>query len=249
MFIRIKYDVIQDEWLKYLKYRRDIRFGEPIPDAVIEEMSKKKYALKSYANMKWCLAMFKSWKWERNRVYPGQITVDLEDVSTFSKAALVHDLSRFIVETRKRDGSEFPPKMLKHIILIIQMYLKSIGFVYEFLEDPEFNRLTNCLDNKMKQNAAKGLGRTVRKAEPLEPHHLKELWEGGYLGHDTPRKLTDTLLFLIGINFGLRAGKEHRALRRPGFNSQFDLVYIDGVQCPEVHGRSFYQDESRWFET
>ena len=74
------------------------------------------------------------------------------------------------------------------------MYLKSIGFVYEFLEDPEFNRLTNCLDNKMKQNATKDLGCTVRKADPLEPRHLQYLWEKGYLGHDTPLKLTDTLI-------------------------------------------------------
>ena len=55
---RHTYGNIQDEWLKYLKYWRDVRFGEPIPDSVIDEMSKKKYALKSYANMKWCLAMF-----------------------------------------------------------------------------------------------------------------------------------------------------------------------------------------------
>ena len=70
-----------------------------------------------------------------------------------------------------------------------------------FLEDPEFNWLTNCLDNKMKMNAAKGLGNNVRKAEPLKSHHLNKLWDRGFLSHDNPYKLTDTLLFLIGITF------------------------------------------------
>ena len=33
-----------------MKYRHDVQFGEPIPDSVINKMSKKKYALKLYAN-------------------------------------------------------------------------------------------------------------------------------------------------------------------------------------------------------
>ena len=193
----MKIDNIQDDFLKYLKYRRDVHFGEPIPDNVVEEMRKKKYTLKSYANMKWCIAMYKAWSLQRSRIFPGSIKVDLENVGTFSKANLVHDLSRFILETRKKNGEEFPPKTLKHIILIIQMYLSSLGFVYEFLEDPDFNRLTNCLDNKMKQNAKLGLGRTVKKAEPLEYWHLQRLWELNILGSDNPRQLTDTLLILI----------------------------------------------------
>ena len=78
---------------KYMKYRHDVRFGEPIPDSVINKMSKKKYALKSYAKIKWCLAMYRAWRWSRNRLYPGSITV--------TKNGLVHNLSHFIVETRK----------------------------------------------------------------------------------------------------------------------------------------------------
>ena len=216
-----------------MKYRRDVRFGEPIPDGVIEDMSKKKYALKSYANMKWCVAMFRAWKFNRNSLYPGSITLDLDDVSTFTNENFVYGLSRFIVETRKKDGSEFPPKTLKQIILLIQMYLKSLGFIYEFLEDVSFAGLTNCLDNKMKLNASKGLGRKVRKAEPLEAYHIDALWKGGYLGDDQPQKLLDTMLVLVGINFGLRAGKEHRILRRPGFDSQLSIIEVEGVQCLE----------------
>ena len=148
-----------------MEFCRDRRFGSPVPDYVIDEMSSKKYAEKSYRNMKWVLAMYCAWRWEWNRIPTLEnIDVDLDDKSTFTKEALVHALSRFICETRKKDGSEFPPKILKHIILIVQMYLSSLGFVYEFLEDPEFRKLSMCLDNKMKQNAAMGLGRAMKKA-------------------------------------------------------------------------------------
>ena len=233
LLFRFTYSQIEDEFVKYMKYRRDVRFGEPIPDSIIDEMSRKKYALKSYANMKWCLAMYRAWMWLRNRIYPGSITVDLDNIGTISKEALVHDLSHFIVETRKKNGEEFPPKTLKHIILMIQMYLSSVGLVYEFLEDQCFIGLRNCLDNKMKINAKKGLGRHVRKADPLEPEHLEKLWDGGYLGVDTPRKLSNTILFLLGINFSLHAGGEHRALKRPGFDPQVRIVSINGQDCLE----------------
>lgn len=38
------------------------------------------------------------------------------------------------------------------------------------------------------------------------------LWKNA-LGTDTPRKLVDTVLYLFGLHFALRAGKEHKNLR------------------------------------
>ncbi len=40
------------------------------------------------------------------------------------------------------------------------------------------------------------------------------------LGEDDPDQLRDTLLFLVGLTFALRGGKEHRALRAPSFDPQ-----------------------------
>ena len=103
-----------------------------------------------------------------------------------TKELLVHDLSRFIMETRKKDGTEFPPKMLKHILLMVQMYLSSIGLEYEFLEYVTFKGLSNCLDNKMKQNAKLGLGGKVHKADPLEPPaYRSSLGKGSSWGAQT----------------------------------------------------------------
>ena len=160
---------MDDDFVKYLKFCRDQRFGLPIPDSVIEEMSAKKYAKKSYRNVKWVLAMYCAWKWECNRM-PNldKIYIDLENSETFTVEGLVYSLSHFICEAHKCDGSEFPPKTLKYIILIVQMHLKSLGFVYNFLDDPAFHKLMMCLDNKMKENAAKGLGHTICKAETLD---------------------------------------------------------------------------------
>ena len=228
---RVKYDRIKDDWLKYLKYKNDLRLGEPIPDHVVDEMSKKKYALKTYAQMKWCVGMYHVWKFQRNQLYPGSIKLDLEDVSTFTMDNIVSDVSRFILEIRKRNGDEFPPKSLKHIVLVLQMHFASLGFQYEFLDDPKFSKLTNCLDNKMKLNASKGLGRKKRQAEVLEPEEIRLLWEKRLLGDHSPQALLDTLLICGGIVFGLRAGQEHRSLRREGFDPQYEFVDVDNLEC------------------
>ena len=229
---RYEYEQIDDDFVKYLRYCRDRCFGNPLPDNIIEEMSSKKYATKSYRNMKWVLAMYCAWKWQHNRLGTFEpITVDLDDVTLVTKEELVFALSRFICETRKKDGSEFPPKTLKHIILIIQMYLNSKGHVYEFLDDPEFHKLAMCVDNKMKENAKMGLGCTVRKAEPLDSKQVQQLWKSGVLGDDDPKKMSKTLLFLLGVNLALRAGWEHKSLRRPGCDPQITLVDEGGDEC------------------
>ena len=40
------------------------------------------------------------------------------------------------------------------------------------------------------------------------------MWKNNILGEETPEKLRETVLFLLGINLGLCAGDEHYALRR-----------------------------------
>ena len=60
------------------------------------------------------------------------------------------------------------------------------------------------------------------------------LWDTGVLGEDTPDKLRSTVLFLIGLNVGLRAGDEHYNLRRdsPELASQFSFQRNDkGERC------------------
>ena len=54
------------------------------------------------------------------------------------------------------------------------------------------------------------------------------------LAEDTPDRLQDTVLFLIGINYGLRAGDEHYDLRctTPEKESQFSFQKnLKGQSC------------------
>ena len=84
---------------------------------------------------------------------------------------------------------------------------------WKLIDGGQFENLRNVLDNLMKERAASGIGTTVKRAEMLSYNEEKVLWEKGILGETTLSQLRDTVLFLIGIHMGLRAGDEHYNLQ------------------------------------
>jgi hypothetical protein len=123
-------------------------------------------------------------------------------------------LCRFVVEVRKVDGSLYPPKTVRQLVLLIQMYLNNNGRSVRFLGDNEFLSVQNAVDNVMKRGAEHGLGLNVKQAKVISVQQEDILWEKGLLGSHSPKVLLDTMVFLIGLQFALRSGDEHRNLSR-----------------------------------
>ena len=65
----------------------------------------------------------------------------------------------------------------------------------------------------MKERASAGIGIEKRKALAITLDEEEQLWEREILGMDTPQRLLDNLVYMIGLNFAFRAGQEHRNLR------------------------------------
>ena len=73
----------------------------------------------------------------------------------------------------------------------------------------------------MQERTAMNIGVVKRQAQVIGYETEEFLWSSGILGEDTPDKLRNTVLFLIGINVLLRAVDEHYNLR---FRSQMHQV-------------------------
>ena len=86
----------------------------------------------------------------------------------------------------------------------------------------------------MKMCTAKGLGVTIKKANIISKMDEDILWSKGVLGIQFPEQLLLTVVYVIGLNFALRAGKKHRNLRSISFNSQFPPMY-DGRGVHFIH--------------
>ena len=82
----------------------------------------------------------------------------------------------------------------------------------------------------MIQRASAGIGVDVKQAKVISESDENYLWEHGYLGNGNPEVLTNTLVWVLGLNFALRAGQEHRNLRMK--NSQLSVAV-------DEHGKQY----------
>lgn len=61
----------------------------------------------------------------------------------------------------------------------------------------------------MKELSRRGLGIHRKRAEVISEEQEEYMWKHNILGTNTPQKLLNKLLFLLGVNFAPRSGKEH----------------------------------------
>ena len=96
----------------------------------------------------------------------------------------------------------------------------------DFFAVSTFAEFRASLDSEMKRLQAAGIGTKKKQAEPLTVEEEEILWQRGLLGDETPQALLDAIIFMNGLYFALRSGKEHRQLRFTP--SQIELVERPG---------------------
>lgn len=127
----------------------------------------------------------------------------------------------FISEIRRKDGGHFKAKSIFEFVICIQcLFMAKRGISYHFLKDAQFVPVKNSLDNVMKKLQRLGFGHDPKKVCIISSIVEEELWSSGALGDSSPRILLRTLVFVLGINLGLRSG-EHRKLRW----QMFEVIY------------------------
>lgn len=169
-----------------------------------------------------CVRLFKLWhtEWKMRedmlKVY--------DDLEYMGASDLSYCLKYFIADVRKQNGSKYPPKTLKGIFAMIQHYMNyDCGKNWSFFKDDEFKDARNQLDAEMRLSAIEGNVKPTKRAENISFSDEEDLWKEGILGSGNPKQLQDTVIYLMGVQFGLRAATEHKALRF-GVNSQLQLI-------------------------
>ena len=207
------------------------RFAPPKTAEDIHKAKLRAIPATTTKDTKYCVGIWNEWCSHRLLNY-GDAIAPLEEQNL---SDLAHNLSSFIFEVRKKDGSEFPPDTLHHIVSGIQRFLRcNRKPSIDVYKDAEFADFRSCLDSEMKRLQSSGLGSRKRKAEPLTPEEEELLWKKGLLGDGNPQALVDTMVVMNGIYFALRSGSEHRQLRsdpcqiqlveRPGHRSYLEYT-------------------------
>ena len=182
-----------------------------------------------------------------------------DDLISLDKGDIVKTLCMFILEVKNANGEDYTRDTLYDLIVMIQSFFKQNGRPLKFFEDDQFFHIKNTLDNQMKSLSKAGKISPREKAVPISVSEEEEMWKLGILGEDNPRKLVDTVLYLIGIHFALRAADEHKNLKAEGnFSIQYDkevglkyLYYKEGVsKCNQggIASRGFQPKTGRAYQ-
>ena len=100
----------------------------------------------------------------------------------------------------------YPAKTLYQMIVAIQKYLNVNKIPWKLIDSPQFESVKNVLDNVMKEHTQLNVGTVKKQAELITYDQENMLWKEGVLGENSPDKLRNTVLFLLGVNLALRAG-------------------------------------------
>ena len=178
--------------------------------------------------MSWGVNAYNEWRKAClvNMYNESVFNANLKDLENLQKDELEEALCHFVPEVTKSKGDgDYPGETLNEKIVSIQKYLNVNKISWKLVDGPDFITLRTVLDNVMRERAARNIGMLTKQAEVITYEYENRLWDTGVLGEDSPQKLRDTVLFLLGINLALRAGDEHYFLRRdtPDKNSQISF--------------------------
>ena len=172
------------------------------------------------AKIRWAVKCYNDWRQMRlDRVdYDDEILEsDLNDVKNLKKDSFEFALCRFICEVRKsRSDGEYPAKTLYQLSCALQNYLRKNEINWKLVHGSDFQKFTGVLDSVMQERLARVIGTVKHQTQIISLDYENKLWERHVLGEDTPDKLRDTVLYILGVNLALRAGDEHYNLCHPG---------------------------------
>ena len=92
---------------------------------------------------------------------------------------LAYWMGKFVLEVRKKDGSEYPPKSLYALVCCFKRFLEQID-IHNVnplnIGDSRFGNFRATLDAEMKHLHRMGLGASSKQAESINPDKESLLW-------------------------------------------------------------------------
>ncbi|XP_076109599.1 uncharacterized protein KIAA1958-like [Mytilus galloprovincialis] len=204
------------------------RFGNPARKEDLDKLINSQKNSNTEKITKWAVEAFMKWREQRNKENENIPLLKHMDAETMDSC-----LQRFVVEVRKRDGLEYPPKSLYYIICGLLRHLRDEeihdkNFLNE--NDIRFAVFRKVLNAKMKELASWGLGSTTKQADPITKEDEEKIWNSGVFGCDNSVALQNTVFFYNCKLFGMRGYDDHKKLECEQFS-----IGCDGSESRFIH--------------
>ena len=150
----------------------------------------------------WAYRLYEKWEQWRKGAYDPRV-----DFSTVGDILMMHTELAGVPD---HDVNELLCQFIAELVSSLQKYFEMKGRKVSFFSDEIFEKLRKSLDIEMKISAQKKLGLKPRQAVVVSEEIENFLWDKSFLGNSNPEVLLRTTFYLIGLNFGMRAGHQHR---------------------------------------
>ena len=189
---------------------------EFLEDEDLVSLAEKYTAKNTATSTRWAVKNFEDWRKARKEHFPDKDQVPDDLFRDGNRQDLCKFLSAYVAETRKQDGSPYPPKTVYALLTGLLRHSRTLNAASpNFLdtEDPSFFSFHASLDNLFCRLRSSGIGSQSKSAEIFTKVDQKKLWDDEILGLENPKSLLRAVFFLNGKNFALRGGEEHRQLK------------------------------------
>ena len=123
-------------------------------------------------------------------------------------------ICRFMMETKKKDGSAYKPATLSCFQRSLQHYINDKNSNVNILKDQEFQKSREVLLSKKKQLVVEqGKGNHPQAATELTDAEEDLLFRSSEFGDKNPEALQRTVWWLLALHFGFCARDESRKLK------------------------------------
>ena len=191
------------------------RFAK-VTEEDFSKLTEKHVAENTERNTKWAVRNFEEWRVAYNATTLSGRNCPEDLLQKADPKELNKWLARYIAETRREDGSQYPPKSLYSLLrgLLWHIRADSTCEAPNFLlkNDTRFKDLHNAMDNVYRHLNCKGIGLTTKKTPILTDADINALWQKGIIGKHAPTPLLRAVFFMLGMHACLRGGEEHRSL-------------------------------------
>ena len=161
----------------------------------LQDAAKGVIPAKTEACTQWAVKNFESWVCNRSSSSSEAVPSDL--LRSHDAQLVCKWLCCFVLETRKTDGSFYPPATLRSLVSGLNRELQRNQAPFSVLDksDSRFRDLLRTLDSLTCKLHKDGVGVVKQSAKVISIEHEDIFWEKGLLGFSTPNTLQRTVFF------------------------------------------------------